>query len=157
MKIAIPSTLGALVLGLLWTASATAAADAGGKVDYRIGGVGRESASEMKAARDQYPLAMTFAESIDGKAAYTTDVAVRIRNSNDDELVETKADGPLMLVDLPAGRYRISAERDGKPIEREVEIASGERRQMLFEFPSDETSHSIRPNDMTTRLPKPVD
>src|SRR4051794_26506570 len=54
-----------------------------GSTEYISGGFGLDESTALKQAMDQWPLALTFASQVDGKAAYAGEVQVVIRNASD--------------------------------------------------------------------------
>ena len=45
------------------------------------------------------------------------------------------SDGPILLANLPPGRYTINAEKNGKSQQRNVVVGSGSRPRVAFSFP----------------------
>lgn len=92
-------------------------------VTYICGGVGKEEATYMKREARKHDALLTFA---DKRGEFVADVNVAIKDPGGKTLLETKCDGPMMLVDLPkGGKYRIHAEVNGHPIEQTVAVAKG--------------------------------
>lgn len=81
-----------------------------GAVRYACGGIGLDESTAMRAAMKSHPLSLLFAK--DG-GDYLADVAVRIQDALGAEVVALRAGGPVCLIDLPAGRYRIEAASSG--------------------------------------------
>ncbi|RJG01582.1 hypothetical protein [Noviherbaspirillum sedimenti] len=105
-------------------------------VTYMCGGIGEDESTYMKqtAARD-YDLMMTFAEK---SGNYVADVNVSIKDAHGKSVLDTTCDGPILLVDLPAGGgYRIHAETGGQAIDRTVLVKGGKAptRQLTFAWP----------------------
>lgn len=105
-----------------------------GSVEYVSGGIGIDESEAMKAASGNYPLALTFAAQRGGKADYVADVAVVIRDAQGKSVLQVTAEGPYMLVKLPAGSYRISATFDGKAQERQVSVQDAGTARAMFEW-----------------------
>ncbi|SIT31772.1 carboxypeptidase-like regulatory domain-containing protein [Achromobacter sp. MFA1 R4] len=105
-----------------------------GSVEYVSGGIGIDESEAMKAASGNYPLALTFAAQRGGKADYVADVAVVIRDAQGKSVLQVTAEGPYMLVKLPAGSYRISATFDGKAQERQVSVQDSGTARAMFEW-----------------------
>jgi hypothetical protein len=103
-------------------------------VDYREGGIGEDEAQAMLQKSSEYPLMLTFAEYLNGKHAYTADVQVRIADQSGDPVLQTKSDGPLMLVDLPQGEYEITATYEGETKEQRVQVQPQESKNVVFEW-----------------------
>jgi hypothetical protein len=87
-------------------------------ITYVTGGFGQEESCAMKAAAGNYDLMLTFAER-DG--SYVADVNVQIIDSSGRTALQTVS-GPLLLVNLPAGKYRIAADYNGATRWRTVSV-----------------------------------
>lgn len=131
----------AMALGSMAIAGVLSTAQAGmpavqhqGSVEYVSGGIGIDESEALKAAASNYPLALTFAAQRSGNADYVADVAVAIRDAQGRNVLQATAEGPYMLVRLPAGNYRISATYDGKPQEREVTVQNSGTARAMFEW-----------------------
>lgn len=91
-------------------------------VTYLCGGVGEEELSYMKQQARDYDLMLTFAAR-DG--SYLADVGVVINNAAGASVLQTRCDGPMLLVDLPAdGTYRVHAEVNNYAIDKTVKVRS---------------------------------
>lgn len=104
-----------------------------GSVDYVCGGIGKTESDAFKAAMSDYPLALTFASQVGGRAGYVADVRLVISGSNADVLNIT-APGPYCLVTLPAGHYDIKATYNGQQKSRDVSVQASGTRQAMFEW-----------------------
>ncbi len=105
-------------------------------VTYMCGGVGEDESRYMKqTAAGDYDLMMTFAER---NGNYVADVAVSIKDARGKTVLDTTCDGPILLVDLPSGGYRIHAEADGRALDRTalVKAGKGPARQVTFAWPN---------------------
>lgn len=79
-------------------------------VTYLSGGVGEGQAAAIKAAAANYSVMLTFA---DPSGAYLADVKVMISDQKGKPVLDTVSTGPMLLVDLPPGQYRLNAEYKG--------------------------------------------
>ena len=70
------------------------------------GGVSSEEREVLEASRKAYNVQLTFAE-IGG--AYLADVNLVITDAKGGEIIGIKANGPLFYIQLPPGRYGVSA------------------------------------------------
>lgn len=105
-----------------------------GSVQYVSGGIGLDESEAMKAAAKDYPLSLTFAAQRDGKADYVANVAVVIQDGHGKQVLQAEAQGPYMLVKLPAGSYKVSATYNGKAQEREVNVQNSGTARAVFEW-----------------------
>lgn len=107
-----------------------------GDVTYITGGVGQTEADAIKHVAKYYPLELEFLLKAKPKDEYLSDVKVRIKNAHDKMVLNVTADGPFLLAKMPAGKYTVSAERNGKIEHRQIEIAAKEHRRVVFEWQS---------------------
>lgn len=131
----------AMALGSMAFAGILSTAQAGlppvqqqGSVQYVSGGIGLDESEAMKAAAKDYPLALTFAAQRDGQADYVANVAVTISDAHGKSVLQTTAEGPYMLVKLPAGNYKISATYNGQAQQREVSVQNTGTARAVFEW-----------------------
>lgn len=96
---------------------------------YRSGGIGVTSQQAMEAARNDYSLSLVFARA-DG--AFLTDVALEIVDTQGRTVLERTEPHPMVLVDLPPGRYTVMADVQGRAQRHEVQVpAAGNRHVVL--------------------------
>lgn len=131
----------AMALGSMAFAGILSTAQAGlppvqqqGSVQYVSGGIGLDESEAMKAAAKDYPLALTFAAQRNGKADYVANVAVTISDAQGKSVLQATAEGPYMLVKLPAGNYKISATYNGQAQQRDVSVQNTGTARAVFEW-----------------------
>jgi hypothetical protein len=90
------------------------AAQSQGAVSWVSGGIGEGAAADFKAAQSQYALSIEMSRRALPKNEYVSDADVKIVDAKGVAVLQTKADGPFMLVKLPPGSYRVEATLDGK-------------------------------------------
>ncbi|MBS1191702.1 MAG: hypothetical protein H6R10_3494 [Rhodocyclaceae bacterium] len=100
-------------------------------IDYLSGGVGKEEAQDVRAAAQDYSLAMTFTDT-GGK--FVSDVKVDVKKSNGEEVLSALSDGPMVLVNLPPGSYTVQATLGDQTQTRKVHIAKGQHRQVTMHW-----------------------
>ena len=135
MKKTFAASTGALALALAFSTAAAALPQPQTEngITYLTGGIGSDESAAMKAAAKDYPLSMVFSG---GKHnAYLADVKVTIKDHAGKAMLDTVADGPIMLVRLPAGKYAVAAMRDGKTLHRIVQVKAKGDRQVHFHWP----------------------
>ena len=115
-----------------------------GAVAYVSGGIGQDQSQAMKAASRHYPLNLQFAIHRDGKDEFAADAQVEIRDAAGKTVLGTRADGPFLLVDLPAGRYHVQATTSGHAQQKDVEIVTGNTRELTFVWPADQVDSASR-------------
>jgi len=107
-----------------------------GEVTYVTGGVGQTEADAIKHVAKYYPLELEFLLKAKPKDEYVSGVKVRIKDAHDKMVLDVTADGPFLLAKMPAGKYTVSAERNGKVEHRKIEIATKEHQRVVFEWRS---------------------
>jgi hypothetical protein len=107
-----------------------------GEVTYISGGVGQTEADAIEHRAKFYPLELEFLLKAKPKDEYLSGVKVRIKDAHDKMVLDVKTDGPFLLARMPAGKYTVSAERNGKFEQRNIEIAAKEHRRVVFEWQS---------------------
>jgi hypothetical protein len=113
-----------------------------GRLRFITGGIGVDEARAMRAERAHYPLALTFAQHFDGRDRFLSGVHVEIHDTDGVPLLCATSDGPYLFVDLPAGRYRVSAATGGgRTLERWVTVTQGGRQDLAFVWPASGTAH----------------
>lgn len=105
-----------------------------GPVNYVSGGVGEAEIAAMKQAAMKYPLELVFVQNAVPRDQYLAGVGVRIENSRGQVVLETVADGPFLLAQLPAGRYTVSARLEDIVKRRDLALSSGQHRRVVFEW-----------------------
>jgi hypothetical protein len=105
-----------------------------GTVTYISGGVGDDQAKAMNHVAKYYPLELEFLHKAKPKDEYLADVKVRIKDMHQKMVLNVTSEGPFLLAKLPEGKYTISAEQNGKIETRDVQIAAGKHRRLVFEW-----------------------
>ncbi|MHB8668730.1 MAG: carboxypeptidase-like regulatory domain-containing protein [Burkholderiales bacterium] len=107
-----------------------------GDVSYLSGGIGLNESDAIRHVAKAYPLELEFVLKAQPKAEYVANVKVRIKDTHDKTVLHATAAGPFLLAKLPAGKYTVSADRDGKVIQRQLEIAASGHQRVVFEWQS---------------------
>ncbi|MBB3180187.1 carboxypeptidase-like regulatory domain-containing protein [Variovorax sp. Sphag1AA] len=95
-----------------------------GAARYVCGGVGSEESDAMRAAMKDHPLSLLFARA---SGAYLADVQVTVTDAQGSTALSMRADGPVCLVDLPAGRYTVAAASEGVTKSQVVSLGNGSK------------------------------
>jgi hypothetical protein len=142
-----------VVAGLVWLTGATA--DPASLVKVESGGVTADQFSELNQRADDYSLKLIWAAK--GSGAYLADVDVSIHTLPSRDLVlQHRTEGPVMLVDLPPGRYVISGRyTDVTPgakteVERTIVVPRQGTRQMMMYFDTADQVSPESPVEMQT-------
>jgi hypothetical protein len=105
-----------------------------GAISYIAGGIGSDESNAMKEEAGSYALSMIFADRIGDRNVYTTDVQLTIASAGGTSVLDIPSAGPLLLVNLPAGEYRVTATARGISKTRLVQVSAGSHRQLVFEW-----------------------
>lgn len=109
-----------------------------GVASYVSGGVSLESSQAFRKAFRDFPLVIQLFEKDGARDVYTADARVRIVDGRGQTVLDQRADGPFMLVRLPAGDYRVSAELAGHALApHAVHVSEHGHASSVFVFPSD--------------------
>ena len=107
-----------------------------GGVTYVTGGVSDEESSLFKQARTDYPLSIELVQKAGAHNAFTADARVKVTDSAGNVVLDAKADGPFMLVRLPAGNYRVEATLNGRSVgTKPVTVGTKGSAQAMLVFP----------------------
>jgi hypothetical protein len=100
-------------------------------VAYATGGVGKASADKMKelAAGRDFNVKLTFAWNTGN---FLADIPVMIEDAAGKKVLDLAASGPILLVDLPQGRYTVAARYRGKLEKRVIAVAKGGKQAVHF-------------------------
>lgn len=105
-----------------------------GELRYFSAGVGLE---EREAVFPPFSLKLIF---VAGARAYLSQVAVTITDNKGSELIRIPAEqvtGPWLFLDLPAGRYRVTASRrDGAQVTEQVRLSPGGTKVVHLRWPA---------------------
>jgi hypothetical protein len=92
-----------------------------GEVQYVSGGVGEDDMNALDAEKDAYNLKLLFVAG----GAYLANVGVHITDSNGHEILDTKTEGPVLLVKIPRGSYTVTAAAEnGATITQRITVGS---------------------------------
>lgn len=98
------------------------ATNAGMASRYRCGGVGSDDSMAMRAQMKEHPLSLLFARP---GGAYLADIEVSIQGPANVPPLTFRADGPVCLVDLPAGNYTVVASSGGVTKKESITVGAG--------------------------------
>ncbi|HKY90593.1 MAG TPA: carboxypeptidase-like regulatory domain-containing protein [Nevskiaceae bacterium] len=128
----------AIASGAVSQDSALPPVDTQGAIRYLSGGIGADESAAIKAAQSTFPLSITFSSRSGGRDVFLADVPVRIRNASGETILDVTTEGPYLLVDLPAGNYRVSATWQGIEKSSGATIVSGRNQKLAFLWPGTE-------------------
>jgi hypothetical protein len=106
-----------------------------GTVEYLIAGMGKDTVQAMQSQASDWPLQMEFAEMAGQRSKDAAQVAVQIRDADGHIALGQVRGGPLLLVRLSPGLYRIDAMLGGSTLHRDVRIQPGRPSSVRFLWP----------------------
>lgn len=92
------------------------------------GGVGDDEEVDLSQVQNQYNLKLMFTE---GNGMYLSDVQVHISDRNGQGIADTVTRGPILLLKLPPGKYKVSAVSEGVSREQNVSVNNALRTYQL--------------------------
>lgn len=108
-----------------------------GALRFACGGVGVGERLQMKALEREANVELLFVTARRG--GYLADVALDVANENGKSVLRVTAKGPICLLQLPAGRYQMSATAGG--VTRTSLLtgvgATGKPRRVVLSFPGE--------------------
>lgn len=107
-----------------------------GDVGYLSGGVGEHEAGLFERAMRRHDVGIELLEHAGKKEEFTANALVRITNPGGQTVLDARAEGPFMLVDLPDGHYAVAATLNGQTLKKAtLYVKRGELARATFEFP----------------------
>ncbi|MCW8276182.1 carboxypeptidase regulatory-like domain-containing protein [Pseudomonas sp. PCH199] len=137
------ATVGVLMLPAMLQAASLGPIDSSGVqvqrqeqngIAYLSGGIGEDESRAIQQTTG-YNLHMTFSIGTENK--YIPDVDVVIQKAPRQTVLTLSQAGPLVYVQLPAGKYTIVATRNGEERRDTADIGSGAARNLVFHWNGD--------------------
>ncbi len=97
---------------------------------FVCGGIGSDESTAMRAAMKRHPLSLLFARPDGG---YLADVDVVVKSGTGAAAMTLRADGPVCLLDVPAGSYTVQATSNGVTQVQAAKV-DGTPRTLDFRF-----------------------
>ncbi len=102
-------------------------------ITYASGGVGLGEREAMQQMAKDYNLRLSFAAK--GTGTYLADIKVTIRDGKGKQVLDALSDGPWFFAKLPVGKYRVTAEEDGRPLVQKADLSGGRHAALYFYWP----------------------
>lgn len=106
-----------------------------GDVSYVSGGIGESELEMMQGRAKDYSLEFVFVQKLKQKEEYLADINVRIQDAHHNVVLETVTEGPYLFLNLPKGRYSVSAEYKGDVKLRNVVVNTKKHQKVVFWWP----------------------
>lgn len=107
-----------------------------GEVSYVSGGIGESELEMMQGRAKDYSLEFVFVQKLKQKEEYLADVNVKIQDANHNVVLETVTEGPYLFLNLPKGRYSVSAEYNGEVKLKNVVVNTKKHQKVVFWWPT---------------------
>jgi hypothetical protein len=104
-----------------------------GDVTYITGGVGQEEAMTMRKEAARFPLSLEFIRNAGPNVEFLADINVTITDQQGRTVLATMSDGPMLLANVPAGKYTVTADDHGLAKARNV-VVTGRPEHLVFEW-----------------------
>lgn len=92
------------------------------EIQYMTGGIGSEESDAMLLLGKKWALTLEFAQDHPQRPLWVADVQVKITTAKQKVIFDALSDGPIMLIELPAGNYEIEAKFEGRTLKRKLKI-----------------------------------
>ena len=99
-------------------------------ISYITGGVGEEESTAILAEAKQWPLLLELSQLENGRGVWIFGSQIKILNTKNSVVFDAKADGPYMLINLPAGDYAIQASYQGVVQNRSISVNAGQSQKI---------------------------
>ena len=91
-------------------------------VKYIDGGIGKDESDALLRESKNFPLSLVFSG---GKTnQYLADIDIRVRDAAGKTVLQTTSEGPIILIDLPAGKYIVDAVYRDRTLTQRVELTA---------------------------------
>jgi hypothetical protein len=107
-KIQLAAALALLAAG---TSASALEIASNGPFEWACGGAGAEERQHMKLLETEATAALMFVT--EGRGGYLADVDFVIRDGNGQQVLSGRSDGPVCLLRMPGGRYKVEASLEG--------------------------------------------
>lgn len=91
-------------------------------ISYITGGVGEEESQAILSEAKQWPILLELSQLENGRGVWIFGAKIKILNAQNQVVFDAQADGPYMLVNLPAGDYLLEGSYQGVAQKRPVTV-----------------------------------
>lgn len=99
-------------------------------ISYITGGVGEEESQAILAETKQWPLLLELSQIEGSRGVWIFGAKVKVLNSQGIVVFDAPADGPYILINLPAGDYSIEASYEGVVQKRALTLKSNSNQKI---------------------------
>ena len=106
-----------------------------GDVSYLTGGIGSSEAESMREVAKDYTLEIVFVQKLKQLEEFISDVKVQIQDTQKNTVLDVITEGPFLLVNLPNGKYVITAEFNSDTKQQKVNVGAKKHQKVVFWWP----------------------
>ena len=99
-------------------------------ISYITGGVGEGETNAILAEAKQWPVLLEMSQMENGRGVWIFGAKVKVLNSQGKVVFDAPADGPYILINLPAGDYSIEASYEGVVQKRALTLKSNSNQKI---------------------------
>jgi hypothetical protein len=110
-----------------------------GQTQFLSGGIGKDESDAILQARISWPLTLELTQLTQAAgptAEYISDVQIIIKDALGNTVLDTPADGPYLLVKLPAGKYSLDATYNSITLHRNFTLQKGPGKKVALVWPA---------------------
>jgi hypothetical protein len=105
-----------------------------GDVSYLSGGIGIDESTAMKNAASKYSLELVFSAKAGASAAYLANVHVKVSDRAGKTVIDTVAQGPYFLANLPDGNYKVEVSSKDVTKTAQTTLKKGSHQRLVFSW-----------------------
>ncbi len=124
-----------LVICLLGLVAFGSLAQAQAEIKYVTGGIGLDEREQLAAVEKDYNLKLEMATT---SGFYVAGAHVIVWDKQDNMVQEATSDGPLMLISLPAGTYKVNIIYQDQEKKQSVTLTDKGQKKLVFVWNSGE-------------------
>ena len=115
-------------------------------INFINGGIGRDEVETIRKVAKKFSLQLLFTEGNAGRSI--TDIELTITDSNGQTVFSKKKAGPLLYIDLPAGKYKVSGKYNDLKQSHITTLTDGDKPQrLILNWKGDVDEDAIDPTD----------
>lgn len=110
-----------------------------GQTQFLSGGIGRDESDAILQARISWPLTLELTQltqAASPTAEYISDVQIIIKDALGNNVLDTTAEGPYLLVKLPAGKYSLDATYNSITLHRNFNLQKAPGKKVALVWPA---------------------
>jgi hypothetical protein len=104
-------------------------------IQYITGGIGSEESDAMLQLGQRWPLTLEFAQDHPQRPLWVADVDVKITDNKRKVIFSALSEGPIMLIQLPAGSYEIEAKFEDRILKKKLKIEENQPVKLPIVWP----------------------